>query len=78
MASDLPDPKQLGVYVVLGQVGLEMVAPVVLGLLLDHWLEWMPWLTVSGALVGLVGGVMHLVVLMNRRDPSRRQPRDEP
>ena len=40
-----------------------MVAPIGLGLLLDHYLNWMPWATIIGAVIGLVGGVFHLVKL---------------
>jgi len=31
----LPDPKQLGIYFTLAYVGMEMVAPLVAGLILD-------------------------------------------
>ena len=63
-----PDPRQLGVYVAISQVGLEMVAPIGLGVALDHYLGWTPWATVVGAVVGLVGGIAHLLVLVNRRN----------
>jgi F0F1-type ATP synthase assembly protein I len=75
----LPDPKQLGAYFVLAQVGLEMVAPLVLGLLLDRYLGWTPWATITGAMLGLIGGVIHLVVLQGRpKGPGKRQSRDGP
>jgi len=64
------DPKQVGLYFTLGQVGMEMVAPVVLGLLLDHYFAWTPWATVSGAALGFVGGLGHLVSLLNRRNDA--------
>jgi len=75
----LSDSKQLGVYVTLSYVGLEMVAPVLLGLYLDHQFDWMPWGTIGGAVFGLVGGMMHLIAILNRpkdSGPSQR-PRDE-
>ena len=77
MFPDAPDPKELGFYFSLGQVGLEMVLPICGGLALDHYLGWRPWATVVGAVVGLVGGLAHLVALLNRRENSRRPKRDQ-
>jgi F0F1-type ATP synthase assembly protein I len=57
------DPKALGRYAIIGQVGFEMVAPIGLGYLIDYWLDWGPWLTIGGAMLGLVGGMAHLMVL---------------
>lgn len=70
MPSGPQHPWEFGYYVSLAQVGLEMVAPIGIGLLLDYWLGWAPWGVVSGAVVGLVGGIAHLVALANRRDDS--------
>lgn len=64
----LPDRDKLAFYWSLGQIGLEMVAPLVLGLFLDHELGWMPWGTVVGAVLGFVCGLSHLVVLLNPKD----------
>src|SRR5262245_20156512 len=55
--SNRRDPNR---YLAISQVGMEMVAPIVIGLLLDNWLDCRPWLTVVGAVVGLGGGLMHL------------------
>ena len=38
-----PDLKNLGYYVTLAQVGLEMVIPIGIGAVLDHYLKWTPW-----------------------------------
>ncbi len=65
-----PEPKELGRYLALGQAGMEMVAPIVLGLILDHYLGWTPWLTVIGAVIGFVGGLAHMVVIVNRLHQS--------
>ena len=75
-----PDPKELGYYFTLGQVGLEMVVPVGLGVLLDRWLGWMPWCTVIGAVLGLALGLIHLVQLTNRPGPptSSGPPQETP
>ena len=60
------DPRQLGHYYALAQVGLEMVAPLAVGLALDYCLGWAPWGAIGGAILGLIGGVAHLAVLANR------------
>ncbi len=58
--------RELGRYFALSQIGMEMVAPIGLGLVLDYWLGWSPWCAVIGALLGFVGGLTHLIVLVNR------------
>ena len=68
MADNAPKPEDVGRYFALAQVGLEMVAPIVLGLFLDSRLGWTPWGVVVGAVLGLVGGLWHLVLLLNRFD----------
>jgi hypothetical protein len=70
MAHGPPDPKEVGHYFALAQVGLEMVVPVGVGMLLDKSLGWHPWATAVGAVVGLAGGLTHLVWTLNRRESS--------
>jgi F0F1-type ATP synthase assembly protein I len=70
-----PDPKEMGFYFALAQVGLEMVVPVGAGALLDHYLNWTPWATASGAVVGFLGGLAHLVTILNKHEKSDREPR---
>src|SRR5262245_49631269 len=50
------DPKKMARYLALSQVGLEMVTPIILGLVLDHYLGWSPWGVIVGAILGLTGG----------------------
>jgi F0F1-type ATP synthase assembly protein I len=64
------NPREFGYYLSIAQVGMEMVAPIGVGLALDYFLGWSPWGVVGGAVLGLVGGVAHLVVLMNQREQS--------
>ena len=70
----MPDPKPdrpvLYRYVELGQVGMEMVVPIVGGILLDRWLDWTPWLTIVGAVFGLVGGMIHLLAILKNVGPG--------
>jgi F0F1-type ATP synthase assembly protein I len=57
----------------MSQVGFEMVGPIILGLMLDYYLGWRPWGMVAGALLGLCGGLAHLVHLLGKEDaPSDR------
>ncbi len=59
-----PDPALLA-YGVYGAVGLQLAATVVGGLLLGQWLDqkWgtLPWLTLAGMVVGMVGGFYNLI-----------------
>jgi F0F1-type ATP synthase assembly protein I len=50
----------------MAQVGIEMVVPIGLGLALDYWLGWTPWLTVAGAILGFAGGLVHLIAIANK------------
>ena len=73
-----PDPKEMGFYLALAQVGLEMVAPVGVGAILDYYFNWMPWATTTGAVLGLAGGLAHLVSLLNKHDrPDSSGPGQE-
>jgi F0F1-type ATP synthase assembly protein I len=65
MPDQSPKQRELSRYVALGQVGLEMVSPIVAGVLLDRWLGWTPWLTVIGAVFGFGGGMVHLLSILN-------------
>lgn len=77
MPSGQLDPKEMGFYFALAQVGLEMAIPVAAGALLDHYFGWMPWATATGAVVGLVGGLAHLVSILNRQDRSNSSGSDQ-
>jgi F0F1-type ATP synthase assembly protein I len=72
-----PDPKELGHYFALAQVGLEMVAFIGIGLALDYYLSWSPWGVVGGAVFGLVAGLAHLVALTNRQEAERKNKQRE-
>lgn len=69
------DPRQLGLYYAMAHVGLEMVAPIGLGLLVDHYFSWSPWGVVVGAFLGLFGGLWHLLRMVDRL--NRLEPPQE-
>jgi F0F1-type ATP synthase assembly protein I len=74
---DRRDSRELGYYLALAQVGLEMVAPIGIGLVLDYYLDWSPWATVGGAVFGFVGGLLHLIVMVNRHDAKESKRGDK-
>jgi F0F1-type ATP synthase assembly protein I len=78
MAFKKPDPREVGYYFALSQVGLEMAAPIALGVLADIYLGWMPWGIIVGAIFGLVGGFAHLISMLNQRnkDQAEKKKRD--
>jgi F0F1-type ATP synthase assembly protein I len=81
MPDNQPDPRELGHYYALAQVGLEMVVPVGVGALLENYFPaWRPWGIVVGAVLGLTTGLAHLVAIMNRweKKRSQRPRRDNP
>jgi len=77
MADNQPSPRDLGRYFALAQVGLEMVVPIVIGLYLDTKLGWSPWGVVGGAVLGLAGGLAHLVLQLNRLENKEPPPRQD-
>ena len=73
-----PDAREMGKYMALAQVGVEMVVPLIVGLAIDSYVGTGPWLMVAGAVLGFVGGIMHLIALSNRQDrPGRKQEKEE-
>jgi F0F1-type ATP synthase assembly protein I len=74
MAAKPPDPKELGFYVALAQIGLEMAVPAGVGLWLDHLFDWHPWGVIVGAVLGFGGGMLHLLQLVNRHQEQDSSP----
>jgi F0F1-type ATP synthase assembly protein I len=64
------DRKGFGKALALSQIGMEMVIPIALGLVIDYYLGWLPWATVVGAVLGLIGGLAHLVQLTKKEDKN--------
>lgn len=71
MKTNGPSPRELGRYLALGQVGLEMALPIAVGAWLDYRWGTSPWLVIAGVLVGFLVGMVHLWLLL-------RQPPDQP
>jgi F0F1-type ATP synthase assembly protein I len=77
MAPNSFNSKDFGQLAAYSQVGLEMVGPIVLGLVIDHYWHTDPWGVVIGAVFGFVGGLAHLVHLANQPDPPKSPPGSE-
>ena len=61
------DPKKLGLMFAIGQVGMEMVVPIVAGLALDYYSEkTAPWGILGGVFLGFAGGLIHLFAIVKR------------
>jgi hypothetical protein len=69
------DAKEYGQLFLLASVSLEMVAPMAIGWLLDRTFGWQPWGVIGGALFGMIGGIVHLVLLAQKQDrPANKRP----
>jgi len=73
MPHNEPSRREMGRYWALSQVGLEMVAPMLLGWWVDSLLGTAPWLLVSGLVVGSIGGMVHLVILSKDEETPPRK-----
>ena len=65
------DQKDLGRYLALGQIGIEMAAPVGLGYLADQYLGCSPWGVILGAGIGFAGGLYQLVRMTSPKPKDR-------
>lgn len=78
MPEPKPDPR-VGKWFALSQVGLEMALPIFLGVWLDNRFGWSPWGTAIAAILGLTGGLTHLVFQARAlADESQDQRGDSP
>lgn len=44
----------------------ELVAPILIGVWLDDRYGWAPWGLITGAVLGFVGGITHMMVITAR------------
>jgi hypothetical protein len=66
------DPQGWGYYWALAQIGFEMVVPIGAGMLVEHYQPgWAPWATMTGAVLGFAGGLLHMMVLLKRYDKDK-------
>jgi hypothetical protein len=77
MFVDPSNQKDFSRYMAMSQAGLEMVVPIILGVVVDWKFGTGPWGAVVGAVVGLVMGVTHLVYLSRPKDDDQK-PKQPP
>lgn len=78
MVKDLQNPRELGYYFALAQCGMEMVVPLGIGACLDYYFDWTPWGVVVGAILGFVGGLSHLIIMVQRHDAEEKNKGAKP
>jgi len=72
-----PDSQRdLGSLFALAQTGVEMVAPVAVGLVADNYFGSSPIGVAAGALIGLAGGLTHMLIMLKRAE--ERGPSEPP
>jgi F0F1-type ATP synthase assembly protein I len=70
--------REIGMYYALSQAGLEMVAPLGIGIWIDCQFGWYPWATVILAILGFVGGTIHLIAMAQRIEREQEKNKNEP
>ena len=76
--SQQPTPREMGYYVALAQVGVEMVVPIVAGYWLDDWLKTGPWITSIAAVIGFVAGMLHLILILRQKERDESSDKKPP
>jgi F0F1-type ATP synthase assembly protein I len=71
------EPRELGRYFALAQAGMEMAAPIALGAWLDYMFGWSPWAVVTGALLGAIGGMTHLIWMAQHMEDDQTKPKNQ-
>ena len=70
--------REAGPYMGLGiQLAVSMVLFTLGGYLLDKWLQTTPWLTIAGAVLGMVAVFAYLVRLSQSLSKKQKPPKEE-
>jgi F0F1-type ATP synthase assembly protein I len=73
MAEPNRNAREFGPYLALAQCGIEMVIPLAFGAWIDYLMGWTPWAAVTGAVLGFVGGMTHLISMANKIDEASKK-----
>ena len=64
MPDERPPTRDFGAYLAIAGVSGEIVVPIVVGAVLDSYMNWAPWGILIGLVIGFTGGMLHLIVLV--------------
>lgn len=73
-----PTPREMGYYLALAQIGVEMVVPAALGAYADGWLGTTPWITLVAAALGFTAGLIHLILILKQKERDDAAPKKPP
>lgn len=73
MADEKREREELSYYYTLAQTGVEIVVPIVAGVILDRQFNTTPWCTVAGAVIGPTAAIAHAIRTMNKFEARRRE-----
>ena len=74
MPGDPADQKAFSRAMAMSQAGLEMVVPIGIGVAVDYYAGIRPWGAVVGAVIGLVGGLTHLIYMTRQNEDNDKKP----
>ena len=72
-----PAFREVGQYLSLATIALEMVVPILVGVFLDRQYGWSPWGALAGVVLGFVTGIVHASTQVNRQRDRKKPPSDE-
>jgi ATP synthase protein I len=73
-----PTPREMGYYLALAQIGVEMVLPTIVGYWVDGWFYTTPWITIVAAVIGFAGGMIHLIAILRQKERDENSDRRPP
>ena len=74
-----PPPKLAGNWAAMSQAGSALTGPVIVGLFLDWQCGTLPWITLAGVVLGLVGSLVLLMTLtLPKTEAAKPRPTEPP
>lgn len=71
--TDVP-PKMAGNWAAMSQAGTALTGPVFVGLLLDWQFATLPWITLVGVVLGLIGSIALLATITSPKSGTAETP----
>lgn len=71
MLVDPQNQKDFSRYLAMSQAGLEMVVPIAIGVAVDWYWNTGPWGAIIGVVLGLGGGLTHLIYMAQKNDDGQ-------